>query len=276
MKRNTKQSILRIVGMVLVLMNAPAVILVLFMLNTDAERWITLMMASIFAFITLLGLWMVYLSKRSPRVVEVKSSQVEEKSNVGENITQGSQEANATLEREKEKQPSDNDEAFSSYEELSLHERRFTVKRDQIDLLRCPELDQFAVPYDHKIAAAIALALQACGYEMEHLAIGGGSTEVSHTGAVEYGGSYSSLQSFLDEAAENYEEADRNASKQYGSWYTGLNWFWIAFNCARKGSVVQGKIDCVATVELTWKSQDWSRFDQELKAVKRYLCGGES
>lgn len=275
MKRETKQSILKYVGIIIVVLNAPSAILVLFMLNTDAERWITLMMAAIFSFITLLGLLMIYLSKRAPKVVKVKKSKGNQSSNIEENITQGTQEAGTTLEQQKEKLPSDSDEAFSSYEALSLHERSFTVKRDQIKLLRCPELDQFAVPFDHKIAAAVALALQTCGYEMDHLAIGGGSTEVSHTGAVEYGGSYSSLQSFLDEAAENYEEADRDASKRYGSWFTGLNWFWITFNCTRKGSVVQGKIDCIATVELTWKSRDWSHFDQELNAVKHYLCGGE-
>ena len=132
------------------------------------------------------------------------------------------------------------------------------------------------MPYDHKVAATIALALRQCGYEMTHLWIGGGSDEVSHTGAVAYGGTYSSLDDFIANALANYNRAVEEARSEYGPWFSSLNWFYIVLTCVRGGSKVSVDIGSICNVELAWESDDWSRFEDEVRTVKQYLCGGSS
>ena len=156
------------------------------------------------------------------------------------------------------------------------HQRTYAIKRDQINLAQRPELVDFNVPFDHKVAATIALALEDCGYHMTRLGIGGGSDEVSHTGAVAYGGHYDNLQDFIQTAPENYRKAEEHATELYGTWFTGLNWFYIVMSCKRGGSRVTVDISNICKVTITWEFDSADGIDEEVAAVKAALCADQA
>ena len=167
------------------------------------------------------------------------------------------------------------DDPLSQPTKQSQDGRTYEIDRAQIRLRPCPELAALTTPRDHKVAAAALLGLSVCGYELSSLVIGGGSTELSHNGAVEYAGSYRSLKEYLEESSRRYHEADEEALASYGGWYSGLVWSWIRFDCQREGARVTGEITSSCSVTLTWTCEHWDGHEEELASVRSYLCSDQ-
>ena len=111
---------------------------------------------------------------------------------------------------------------------------------------------------------------------MTRLTIGGGSDEVSHTGAVAYDGYYDSLQSFIQTAPANYRKAKEDATKEYGSWFSSLNWFFVRSKFVREGSAVKVDVDNICRVTLAWEFDSADGIDEEVETVKAALCADEA
>ena len=78
--------------------------------------------------------------------------------------------------------------------------------------LAYPEL-----PWNFQVAANLGKHMLDTGGVITGISIGGGSTEVSHTGAVAYGNFYATLESFVEKSMQDMEEAEREADMEYGS-----------------------------------------------------------
>ncbi|MGM9567309.1 MAG: hypothetical protein ACI3W6_03930 [Clostridia bacterium] len=94
----------------------------------------------------------------------------------------------------------------------------FTEEKD----LAYPEL-----PWNFRVAANIGKHILDIGGSISGIRISGGCTEVSHTGAVAYGNHYGTLESFVENGMKDLEAAEDEAAKEYGAWFTALDYNFI-------------------------------------------------
>jgi len=124
----------------------------------------------------------------------------------------------------------------------AVSEEKNTIEIRYADCRPIDRLDpeqNSGVPYDIRMAMVIARFLTKRDYAMVKTVIGGGATEISHTGAVEYGASYTSAECFLANAKKNYLEAEKEAQREYGSWFTGLNYSFIRHRYEKDGAALK-------------------------------------
>ena len=105
--------------------------------------------------------------------------------------------------------------------------------------LAYPEL-----PWNFQVAANLGKHMLDTGGVITGISIGGGSTEVSHTGAVAYGNFYATLESFVEKSMQDMEEAEREASMEYGSWFTGLDFKYIIIKAKRNETEIKVEVSC--------------------------------
>ena len=105
--------------------------------------------------------------------------------------------------------------------------------------LAYPEL-----PWNFQVAANLGKHMLDTGGVITGISIGGGSTEVSHTGAVAYGNFYAALESFVEKSMQDMEEAEREASMEYGSWFTGLDFKYIIIKAKRNETEIKVEVSC--------------------------------
>ena len=105
--------------------------------------------------------------------------------------------------------------------------------------LAYPEL-----PWNFRVAANLGKHMLDTGGVITGISIGGGSTEVSHTGAVAYRHFYAALESFVEKSMQDMEEAEREASMEYGSWFTGLDFKYIIIKAKRNETEIKVEVSC--------------------------------
>ena len=105
--------------------------------------------------------------------------------------------------------------------------------------LAYPEL-----PWNFQVAANLGKHMLDTGGVITGISIGGGSTEVSHTGAVAYGNFYATLESFVEKSMQDMEEAEREADMEYGSWFTGLDFKYIIIKAKRNETEIKVELSC--------------------------------
>ena len=105
--------------------------------------------------------------------------------------------------------------------------------------LAYPEL-----PWNFQVAANLGKHMLDTGGVITGISIGGGSTEVSHTGAVAYHHFYAALESFVKKSMQDMEEAEREASMEYGSWFTGLDFKYIIIKAKRNETEIKVEVSC--------------------------------
>ena len=105
--------------------------------------------------------------------------------------------------------------------------------------LAYPEL-----PWNFQVAANLGKHMLDTGGVIAGISIGGGSTEVSHTGAVAYHHFYAALESFVEKSMQDMEEAEREASIEYGSWFTGLDFKYIIIKAKRNETEIKVEVSC--------------------------------
>ena len=105
--------------------------------------------------------------------------------------------------------------------------------------LAYPEL-----PWNFQVAANLGKHMLDTGGVITGISIGGGSTEVSHTGAVAYHHFYAALESFVEKNMQDMEEAEREASMEYGSWFTGLDFKYIIIKAKRNETEIKVEVSC--------------------------------
>ena len=105
--------------------------------------------------------------------------------------------------------------------------------------LAYPEL-----PWNFQVAANLGKHMLDTGGVITGISIGGGSTEVSHTGAVAYHHFYAALESFVEKSMQDMEEAEREADMEYGSWFTGLDFKYIIIKAKRNETEIKVEVSC--------------------------------
>lgn len=105
--------------------------------------------------------------------------------------------------------------------------------------LAYPEL-----PWNFQVAANLGKHMLDTGGVIAGISIGGGSTEVSHTGAVAYHHFYAALESFVEKSMQDMEEAEREASMEYGSWFSGLDIKYIIIKAKRNETEIKVEVSC--------------------------------
>lgn len=105
--------------------------------------------------------------------------------------------------------------------------------------LAYPEL-----PWNFQVAANLGKHMLDTGSVITGISIGGGSTEVSHTGAVAYRNYYTTLESFVEKCMQDMEEAESEAGMEYGSWFTGLDFKYIIIKAKRNETEIKAEVSC--------------------------------
>ena len=129
--------------------------------------------------------------------------------------------------------------------------------------------DSSGVPQDILMAGVIASYLCEHGYTMERTLIGGGGTEVSHTGSVAYDASYPSLEALLSRAQQDYLQADETARNEYGSWFTSLNYHWIRQTFRKPGALIE--TDHAARLTIRWEFEEGCEDMETVSGLIAYL-----
>lgn len=131
--------------------------------------------------------------------------------------------------------------------------------------LAYPELQ-----WDFQIAANLGRHLLDLGGQITRISIGGGSTEVSHTGSVAYGHTYGTLESFVATCMDDLEEAEQEASLEYGGWFSSLSYEYIVMFATIKEAEIRVSVTGW-TVEVSIVLENSSAgFSYLVELVKRF------
>ncbi len=95
--------------------------------------------------------------------------------------------------------------------------------------LAYPELQ-----WDFQIVANLGIHILDYDGLIRSIYIGGGSDEVSHTGAVAYSKGYGSLESFVVNCMKDIDKAESDAGSEYGGWFSFLDYKYIIINAKIK------------------------------------------
>lgn len=147
------------------------------------------------------------------------------------------------------------------------------ANREKFSHLDCKPIEELAVtgtgPYDIRLCQAVAVFLEERGYTMTRAVIGGGSTEVSHTGAVAYRASYGSAAQFLERGLPDYWAADQEAGAEYGGWFTGLNYQYIVLKFEKTGARL--RVESWGAVTIDWDFDEGCDDTETIRALIRHL-----
>lgn len=105
--------------------------------------------------------------------------------------------------------------------------------------LAYPEL-----PWDFRKAANLGKHILDMDGLITCISIGGGCSEISHTGHEAYGNSYGTLESFVENSMRDIDEAEEKASEMYGSWFTSLDYKDIIIHAKIKETDITVDVSC--------------------------------
>lgn len=112
----------------------------------------------------------------------------------------------------------------------------FSEKKED---LAYPEL-----PWAFRKAANIGKHILDMGGLITCISIGGGCSEISHTGNVAYGNSYGTLESFVENCLKDIDKAEEEAGKTYGSWFSSLDYKDIIIYAKIKETDITVDVSC--------------------------------
>lgn len=87
---------------------------------------------------------------------------------------------------------------------------------------------------------------KALGGQVTGISIGGGCTEVSHTGTVAYGNHYSTLDAFTERCLADLEAAEAEAKAKYGIWFSSLDYHDILLQATLRETALRVEVGCFA------------------------------
>lgn len=120
----------------------------------------------------------------------------------------------------------------------------YTFKK-QVDLfVDNKELAYPQLPGNFQIAANIGKHILDKGGTVSNIYIGGGSTEVSHTGSVAYSNCYMTLDSFIENSMKDLDNAHLEAENEYGSWFSSLDYKYIQIIAKIKEVDIEIEVSC--------------------------------
>lgn len=105
--------------------------------------------------------------------------------------------------------------------------------------LAYPEL-----PWDFRKAANIGKHILDMGGLITLISIGGGCSEISHTGHEAYGNSYGTLESFVENSMRDIDKAEKEAREMYGVWFSSLDYKDIIIHAKIKETDIIVDVSC--------------------------------
>lgn len=112
----------------------------------------------------------------------------------------------------------------------------FSEKKED---LAYPEL-----PWAFREAANLGKHILDMGGLITCISIGGGCSEISHTGHVAYGNSYDTLEAFVENCIRDIDEAEEEAGEMYGSWFSSLDYKDIIIYAKIKETDITVDVSC--------------------------------
>lgn len=106
------------------------------------------------------------------------------------------------------------------------------------------ELAYPELPWNFRVAANIGKHILDIGGSITGIRICGGCTEVSHIGAVAYGNHYGTLASFVENGMKDLKDAEDEAEKEYGAWFTALDYNSIDVSAKIKDTDIRVEVSC--------------------------------
>lgn len=102
------------------------------------------------------------------------------------------------------------------------------------------------LPRNFQLAANLGQHILDLGGQVTGISIGGGSTEVSHTGTVAYGNYYSTLDAFAERCMADLDAAEAEAQAKYGIWFSSLDYASIRLQAALRETELTVDVSCFA------------------------------
>ena len=112
----------------------------------------------------------------------------------------------------------------------------FSEKKED---LAYPEL-----PWAFRKAANLGKHILDMGGLITYISIGGGCSEISHTGTEAYGNSYGTLDSFVENCLKDIDKAEEEARKTYGYWFSSLDYKDIIIHAKIKETDITVDVSC--------------------------------
>ena len=106
------------------------------------------------------------------------------------------------------------------------------------------ELAYPELPWNFRVAANIGEHILDIGGSFTGIRICGGCTEVSHIGAVAYGNHYGTLASFVENGMKDLKDAEEEAEKEYGAWFTALDYNSIDVSAKINDTDIRVEVSC--------------------------------
>lgn len=102
------------------------------------------------------------------------------------------------------------------------------------------------LPRNFQLAANLGQHILALGGQVTGISIGGGCTEVSHTGTVAYGNHYATLDAFTERCLADLEAAEAEAKAKYGIWFSSLDYHDILLQATLRETALRVEVSCFA------------------------------
>lgn len=102
------------------------------------------------------------------------------------------------------------------------------------------------LPRNFQLAANLGQHILALGGQVTGISIGGGCTEVSHTGTVAYGNHYPTLDAFAERCMADLEAAEAEAEAKYGIWFSSLDYHSILLQATLRETELMVEVGCFA------------------------------
>lgn len=102
------------------------------------------------------------------------------------------------------------------------------------------------LPWNFQVAANLGQHLLSLGGQITGISIGGGCTEVSHTGTVAYGNHYPTLDAFVEHCLADLDAAEAEAAAKYGIWFSSLDYQSIRLTAALRETELTVDVSCFA------------------------------
>lgn len=102
------------------------------------------------------------------------------------------------------------------------------------------------LPRNFQLAANLGQHILALGGQVTSISIGGGCTEVSHTGTVAYGNHYATLDAFADRCMADLDTAEAEAQAKYGIWFSSLDYASILLQATLRETELTVDVSCFA------------------------------
>lgn len=95
-----------------------------------------------------------------------------------------------------------------------------------------------------QITANLGKHILDTGGVIRGISVGGGIDEVSHTGAVAYSAGYQTLEAFVQNCMKDMDDAEAEAGREYGGWFSSLDFKYILIDAQIKQTAIKVEVSC--------------------------------